>query len=248
MCQADDHDRNIHSNKRHCNFIPSLPQTLQRFPDDMERRTMRSSVIESMVFLFLLVGRIHAFLSLATPHRQLQQGLKVPTITSSTSALNALSLSRADEVEDDREYARVRRRRQGRGYKDDDESEEVETAADVPYDARTGRSAAVGDDDDDCEWVYVDDDEDENDEDGDDDEDEDDWSYSDDFGNYNLLGNELIPNPLLDSVDPDGAADRFHELARDPRFWFDMVLFVAFLDLLSLAGPRDPFPDLPYPY
>lgn len=62
---------------------------------------------------------------------------------------------------------------------------------------------------------------------------------------YDLFGNELIPNPLLDSIDPDGAAERFPELARDPRFWFDMALFIAFLNFLSSVGPRDPFPDIP---
>jgi hypothetical protein len=61
-----------------------------------------------------------------------------------------------------------------------------------------------------------------------------------------LFGNVLIPNPLLDAMDPDGAAERFPELAQDPRFWFDMILFVAFLDFLSFAGPRDPFPDIPW--
>lgn len=61
-----------------------------------------------------------------------------------------------------------------------------------------------------------------------------------------MFGNEVVPNPLLDSIDPDGAADRFPELARDPRFWFEMLLFVAFLDFLSLAGPQDAIPSLPF--
>ncbi|CAB9497525.1 expressed unknown protein [Seminavis robusta] len=56
-----------------------------------------------------------------------------------------------------------------------------------------------------------------------------------DFG---MFGKGVIPNPLLDSIDPDGAADRFPELARDPWFWFDMILFVLLLDFLSFAGPR----------
>ncbi|KAL3921107.1 MAG: hypothetical protein SGILL_002924 [Bacillariaceae sp.] len=53
----------------------------------------------------------------------------------------------------------------------------------------------------------------------------------------------LIPNPILDSIDPDGAADRFPELARDPKFWFDMVLFLAFINFVSFIGPRNPYPD-----
>ena len=70
----------------------------------------------------------------------------------------------------------------------------------------------------------------------DDDEDED----------LGLFSNVLIDNPILDSIDPDGAAERFPELARDPRFWFDMVLFITFLDLLSTIGPQNTFPDIPF--
>ena len=49
----------------------------------------------------------------------------------------------------------------------------------------------------------------------------------------------------LDSIDPDGAADRFPELASDPKFWIDMALFIAVLNFLSSVGPQDPFPSLP---
>jgi hypothetical protein len=76
-----------------------------------------------------------------------------------------------------------------------------------------------------------------------DDEDEDDDDEDDD-DEYGLFSNVVIDNPLLDSMDPDGAAERFPELARDPRFWLDMVLFIAFLNFLSDVGPRDILPDL----
>jgi hypothetical protein len=97
---------------------------------------------------------------------------------------------------------------------------------------------------------------DENDEDDEDylydDEDDDDWMDENDMGTISydlLLEDVIIPNPLLDSMDPDGAADRFPELIRDPKFWLDMVLFLAFLDFLSAAGPQsNPFPDLPWFY
>lgn len=87
----------------------------------------------------------------------------------------------------------------------------------------------------------------------DDDDDEDLWDDLDQVVDdlldqeeeYDLFGNELIPNPILDSIDPDGAAERFPELARDPRFWIDMVLFIAFLNFLSDIGPRDFLPDIP---
>jgi hypothetical protein len=86
----------------------------------------------------------------------------------------------------------------------------------------------------------------------DDNEDDDDWMDENDMGTISydlLLEDVIIPNPLLDSMDPDGAADRFPELIRDPKFWLDMVLFLAFLDFLSAAGPQsNPFPDLPWFY
>ncbi len=63
---------------------------------------------------------------------------------------------------------------------------------------------------------------------------------------FGLFSDVLIDNPLLDSIDPDGAAERFPELARDPQFWLDMVLFIAFLNWLSDVGPQDYFPDIPY--
>jgi hypothetical protein len=80
----------------------------------------------------------------------------------------------------------------------------------------------------------------------DDDEWDDDDDEDDDEDEYGLFSNVIIDNPLLDSIDPDGAADRFPELASDPRFWFDMVLFIAFLNFLSAVGPQDYFPDIPF--
>jgi hypothetical protein len=58
------------------------------------------------------------------------------------------------------------------------------------------------------------------------------------------FGKEIVPNALLDNVDPDGAADRFPELARDARFWFELLLLIMFLDFCSVAGPQDAFPLL----
>jgi hypothetical protein len=79
-----------------------------------------------------------------------------------------------------------------------------------------------------------------------DDEDEDEKDYDEDDDEYGLFSNVLIDNPLLDSIDPDGAAERFPELARDPRFWVDIFLFIAFLNFLSAVGPQDYFPDIPW--
>ncbi|KAL7509350.1 hypothetical protein ACHAWX_000756 [Stephanocyclus meneghinianus] len=54
--------------------------------------------------------------------------------------------------------------------------------------------------------------------------------YSDALSNYN----GIIPNPLLDAMDPDGVYERLGpELFKDWTFWRDMVLFAAFLALFT---------------
>ena len=142
---------------------------------------------------------------------------------SCTTRLYAGRSSFDDDDDDDREreYARVRRRRSR--YEDDDdryeyESESVMDAADMLED----------------EGFFDDLD--------DEDYDEDDEDYEDD--SRDVFSDTLIPNPILDSIDPDGAAERFPELAADPRFWFDMFLFIAFLNFISFIGPRNPFPEV----
>jgi Ran GTPase-activating protein (RanGAP) involved in mRNA processing and transport len=75
------------------------------------------------------------------------------------------------------------------------------------------------------------------------DEDDEDWDDEDD-DEYGLFSNVIIANPLLDNMDPDGAAERFPELAADPRFWFDMVLFICVLNFLSSCAARDPLPNI----
>ena len=82
----------------------------------------------------------------------------------------------------------------------------------------------------------------EDDEEWDDEEDDEDWD--DDEEQYGLFSNVIIANPLLDSMDPDGAAERFPELAADPRFWFDMFLFICVLNFLSTCAARDPLPPI----
>ena len=126
----------------------------------------------------------------------------------------------AGQDDDEEELVRVpRRNRRGRFY-EDRESEEAF------YDSVERRIYGQSDD--------IEDDEDE-DLDDDDDEEE-----------YGIFSNVLIDNPILDRIDPDGAAERFPELAKDPRFWIDMFLFIAFLDWLSAIGPQNYFRDLPY--
>jgi hypothetical protein len=158
-----------------------------------------------------------------------------------------------DDEDDDDLLVRVPRRggRRGRApWSRADDGSEAAGSSDASRPRRGGGSAPVLDDDEeeDEEDDYYSDDFDEEDDDYDEDEDDDDWSAFDpsDIDAKALLEDVVIPNPLLDSIDPDGAADRFPELAKDPKFWIDMALFVAFLNFLSFAGPRDPFPDLPW--
>lgn len=76
------------------------------------------------------------------------------------------------------------------------------------------------------------------------DDDDDDYDDEDDDESYDIFSNTVIPNPILDSIDPDGAAERFPELASDPKFWFDIILFIVFLDFVSFAGPRQQLADI----
>lgn len=149
-------------------------------------------------------------------------------VTSSLASTSSLN----NDDEQEREYARVRRRGARRQREQEDEA-----TVDDATDRRRNRSRPneVYDND---EWIDYDR--------LDDllDDDDDDYIYDEE--EYDLMSNVLIPNPLLDSMDPDGAAERFPELASDPKFWFDMVLFVAFLNFLSFCGPQDPFPDIPW--
>ena len=116
-----------------------------------------------------------------------------------------------DEDEDDFEYARVGRRRQRDKYDND-----------KMYDDYSSSSQTRGTRD------YVDDDElyDEVDFDDvfdDDDDDDDDDFYDDEY-------NDIIPNALLDQIDPDGAIERMPELLSDPQFYRDVaIVFVLFL-------------------
>mmetsp|Transcript_4121 Transcript_4121/g.6259 ORF Transcript_4121/g.6259 Transcript_4121/m.6259 type:complete len:220 (+) Transcript_4121:270-929(+) len=129
-----------------------------------------------------------------------------------------------EDDDDEEEYARVRRRRGGgsRGY----DRDEVEAAAEyVSRRESSAKSSSKGKYYDDDEEEYENDDEydyyDEDDEDDDDEEDFDDI---------------LIPNSQLDSMDPDGAAERFGELASDPKFWFEFTLFVLFYNFILYLG------------
>jgi len=154
------------------------------------------------------------------------QAFTVRPLTSSNPRISnpVLFASISPDAEDDdveREYARVRRGRNSYYDEDNDDG--------YGYDRSKGvySNDEISDIYDTEETYYMEDEE----EDGD---------YDDmDDDEYGLFGNAVIPNPLLDSIDPDGAADRFSELASDPRFWIDMVIFFTLLDWLSAIGPRE---------
>lgn len=60
------------------------------------------------------------------------------------------------------------------------------------------------------------------------DDDEDDFDDDDDYSPSSY--NDIIPNPLLDAMDPDGVYERLGpELFSDWTFWRDAALFCLFL-------------------
>mmetsp|Transcript_11427 Transcript_11427/g.18804 ORF Transcript_11427/g.18804 Transcript_11427/m.18804 type:complete len:210 (-) Transcript_11427:465-1094(-) len=70
--------------------------------------------------------------------------------------------------------------------------------------------------------------------------DDDDEIFDDDFDRKNSddiyaeTYNGIIPNPLLDAMDPDGVYERLGpELFKDWTFWRDMILFAAFLTFFT---------------
>ena len=115
-----------------------------------------------------------------------------------------------DGTDDERyEYARMGRRRgQGKvrygeeegGISSDDDIIDADQSSYSTGSRRENRGTTRGHD-----QVY--------------DEDEGDDSYDDD--NEFFEEGILIPNPTLDAVDPEGAADRIGELFVDPKWWRD---------------------------
>lgn len=58
-----------------------------------------------------------------------------------------------------------------------------------------------------------------------------------------LFDSLIIPNPILDQIDPEGAGERFGELARDPKFWFDAFLVLAIFNFCEYVA-QVPYYDL----
>ncbi|KAL7546068.1 hypothetical protein ACHAWF_009408, partial [Thalassiosira exigua] len=115
-----------------------------------------------------------------------------------------------DDDDDDRDFAYARRRSGGRereegGYYGDD---------------RTASQSSSNQYDDNVEFFDLDDDEDDD--------------IFDDETDFEEKYNGIIPNPLLDAMDPDGVYERLGpELFKDPIFFRDMALFAIFLALFT---------------
>lgn len=126
-----------------------------------------------------------------------------------------------EDNEDEYQYARVRRRR---GRFVDDYEEEVSSRRTESSSSSTRTKKY----DQDYDEIKFDDDDlfDEEDEDEYDDD-----EYDDDDDEFE----DIIPNALLDQIDPDGAIDRLPELFSDPKFWKDSAIwfFLGFLYLLN---------------
>mmetsp|Transcript_26731 Transcript_26731/g.30601 ORF Transcript_26731/g.30601 Transcript_26731/m.30601 type:complete len:235 (+) Transcript_26731:233-937(+) len=128
------------------------------------------------------------------------------------------------EEDDDFEYARVGRRRRSR-YSNEDYNED-EKYARVGKSSQRDRSFVDDDDEDLYDEVEFDDDEDDEDYDDDDDFDS---EYSD-----------IIPNALLDQIDPDGAIDRLPELFSDPQFYRDAAIVFVFFIIYAFGRLDNP--------
>lgn len=145
-------------------------------------------------------------------------------------------LQAAQRMDDEADYVPVRRRRRQRPYYDEEEEDVYAEGSAYWNDDATADPA----DPDDFYDENIDFDEEEMDAALDYLEDMmGDWEEDPD---YHLLSNVVLPNPLLDNMDPDGAWERAPELLRDVRFWFDLGIFILLLDFLALLGADNPLP------
>lgn len=187
---------------------------LYTFPDLSPNTTM----LVLALMLLSLVSSIHkvdAFSVRTTVFSTLTQSRNHPSSIKISPQLHARGnkVDDTEDEEDDRELVPVGRRygRRGReegGYYDDRQA------------TTSGSSRRYQDN---VEFFDLDDD----------DEDDDDI-FEDEFdtqrGSGEEIYNGIIPNPLLDAMDPDGVYERLGpELFRDWTFYRDLALFVAFL-------------------
>lgn len=138
-----------------------------------------------------------------------------------TSTSQTLLYARDDDYYDDDARERVRVPRGGRRRRfNDDEDEEFEERRERRY----------YDEDDDDDDEYYDDDEEY------DDEFDVDFEFNRVEVDEEYASDILIPNPILDNIDPDGAGERFGEIARDPTFWRDLILVIAIFNFCEYVA------------
>ena len=129
--------------------------------------------------------------------------------------------STADDDDREYEYARVGRRR-GRGaerYEEGGSADAVSSSSSSRREQRRRRRGSYGDDVDEYDGYDAEFDEEEDDYGEDYEED-----YDSDDEDEDFEEGILVPNPILDSVDPEGASERIGELFEDPKFWKDMAV------------------------
>jgi len=160
-----------------------------------------------------------------------------------------------NDNDNDFEFARVGRRRRRRDrYSNDDEGyggyENENSAYSSSSSSSTSSSRSrqrQGYDkyyDDDEEDIYDEVDFDE------DDEDDDDYYYDDDdddddeYDEYDEAYNDVIPNALLDQIDPDGAIERMPQLLSDPQFYRDVAIVVVLFMVYAFGRLNNPLYDI----
>ncbi|KAL3816530.1 hypothetical protein ACHAXA_011829 [Cyclostephanos tholiformis] len=162
-----------------------------------------------------------------------------PSIFQSTRS-NARMINEEEEEDDDvdREFVYAARR-SGRRGREEGGRRPGGSDYDVGGKSSSARSSSPSSRyQEDVEFFDLDDDD-------DDDDEDDDLFENDDFVRKNRRGrdgiieeeityNGIIPNPLLDAMDPDGVYERLGpELFKDWTFFRDMALFALFLTLFT---------------
>ena len=208
------------------------------------------------VFSFSLVSAPPASLRLSNKSNLLSSSTKKTTKLDQSSYACfserlTLSLLQARRVNDDRdsqddenddlEYARIRvgrRRKREKYYNDDDtllddsNKNSNSNSNSNNYRKRMSQGRSLDDVEEDLyDEVQFDDD---NEYDDDDDE------YDNDQEEYD----GVIPNALLDQIDPDGAIDRIPQLLSDPQFYRDVAIVLVLFILYAFNRYSSPLYDI----
>lgn len=162
--------------------------------------------------------------------REILQSYRHSTrITKATTSTTSLQMNKRnnndyddEDEDDDYEYAKVRRGK--RVYDDEYDGGRTSSSSQRNVNDVGSKRSYRGDYEEEEEWS----DEEEWDSDSDSD---DEYDSDDDDDDYD----DIIPNALLDNIDPDGAVDRLPELFADKQFWKDSTLWflLAFVWLLG---------------